>query len=419
MTPLTPTAARRVFLVLTATRWFPIGLIIGVTTLLPLDRGLSVAETLTAFAFTGWVVFALELPTSGFADAFGRKPVYVAAAIAQVSAAALYLVADSFWAFVAAAVLMGVFRALDSGPLEAWFVDTVHLTEPDADVERPLAAQATILGVGIATGALASGALIWAHPVAAYPALVAPFVVYAALTVVHLVAVLALLREPRAADDSGAGRRALASVAEAPAVIREGLGLVTANPVLRGLVVVEVFWSLAMVVFETFQPIRLGELLGSTQLAGAWMGAVASAGWGVFALGSALAGLLSPRIGVARTAVIARVLNSLGALTMGLVAGPVTLVVAYLATYSMHGAAGPVHSALLHREAQASNRATVLSISSMAMFAAFSLATPLLGLLAERQSNQAAMVLAGALSLAGALFYLPALRRESDARRVR
>jgi predicted MFS family arabinose efflux permease len=101
---------------------------------------------------------------------------------------------------------------------------------------------------------------------------------------------------------------------------------------------------------------------------------------------------------------------------MGLVAGPVALVAAYLFTYSMHGMGGPMHGALLHREAQAKNRATVLSMNSMMMFAAYSLAAPLLGLLADRTSNQAAMVTAGAVSLFGALCYLPARRHEKRAR---
>ncbi len=42
------------------------------------------------------------------------------------------------------------------------------------------------------------------------------------------------------------------------------------------------------------------------------MGPVAAVGWGVFALGSALAGLASRRIGVTRTAILSRVLNGLG-----------------------------------------------------------------------------------------------------------
>jgi MFS family permease len=410
--PLSPVAARRVFYTLSFTRWFPIGLIVGIMTLLPLERGLSVAETLTASAVSGWVVFVLELPTSGFADAFGRRPVYVAAALVQIAAAALYLVAHSFWAFALAACLMGVFRALDSGPLEAWFVDTVHATEPGADVDRPLAAQGTVLGVGIASGALVSGGLVWWHPFADSSALVLPFAVFAGLTVVHLIAVIVLLREPRSHVDATAARRALHSAKEAPAVVRDGLGMLRSNPILRGLILVEVFWSIAMVVFETFQPIRLAELLGSEAEAGALMGPVASAGWAVFALGSALAGLTSKRIGIARTAILARILNSLGAIVMGLVVGPAALIAAYLVTYGLHGTGGPMHGALLHREARARNRATVLSMNSMMMFAAYSIAAPLLGLLAERTSNQVAMVVAGAISLMGAALYLPARRHE-------
>lgn len=414
MTPevLSPTAARRVFLTLTFTRWFPIGLVVGMMTLLPLERGLSVTEAVTAFSLSGWVVFALELPTSGFTDAFGRKPIYAVAAVIQLAAAVVFLMAHTFWTFALGAVLMGVFRALDSGPLEAWFVDTVHVSEPGADVDRPLAAQGTLLGVGIATGALLSGGLVWWHPFRDASALVLPFAVYAALTVVHLTAVLLLLREPRAHDGSSGVRRALQSTREAPVVVRDGLVMLRHNRILRGLVVVEVFWSVAMVVFETFQPIRLAELLGSEDRAGAVMGPVASAGWAVFALGSALAGLSSRRLGVARTAILARVLNGAGAVVMGLVAGPVALVAAYLVTYGLHGTGGPMHGALLHREAQAKNRATVLSMNSMMAFAAFSTSAPLLGLLADRTSNQVSMVTAGALSILGALWYLPARRHE-------
>ncbi len=60
-------------------------------------------------------------------------------------------------------------------------------------------------------------------------------------------------------------------------------------------------------------PIRLAELLGIEERAGALTGVVASVGWGVFALAAALAGLASLRIEVVRAAMAARVLNGLGA----------------------------------------------------------------------------------------------------------
>ncbi len=127
---LSPAVARRVFLALTFTRWFPVGLVVGVITLWILERGLTISQALLAFSLQGIVVFLLELPTSGFADAFGRRPMLIASAVVNVVAGVVMIVADSFWYFVVAAALQGVFRALDSGPLEAWYVDTVHVTSP-------------------------------------------------------------------------------------------------------------------------------------------------------------------------------------------------------------------------------------------------------------------------------------------------
>lgn len=411
---LSAPAARRVFLTLTFTRWFPVGLVVGLLTLWQLERGLSVAQAMTISSAAGLTIFVLELPTSGFADAFGRRPVFVVSAVVNVVASGILLVAHSFWAFLAAAVLTGVFRALDSGPLEAWFVDTVHATAPGSDVDGSLAAQGTVLGGGIATGALISGGLVWWHPFADASALVLPVAVFVTLNVVHLLAVLVLLREPPSAEhlDISGARRALASAKESPAVVREGLGMLRDNRVLRGIVTVELFWSVAMIVFETFQPIRLAELVGGEERAGALMGPVAAAGWAVFAVGAALGGWCSRRIGVARTAILARVLNGLGAVVMGLVAGPAALIAAYGVTYLLHGSAGPMHSALLHREARARNRATVLSMNSMVASVAFGVAAPLLGLLAERTSTQVAMVAAGTFSIGGAWFYRHALRAE-------
>lgn len=413
LTPLlTPARSRRVLLTLTFTRWFPVGLVIGLFMLWQLERGLTVAEAVTASSVAGFVVFALELPTSGFADAFGRKPLLLASGVVNVVAATMFLLADSFWGFVAAAALTGVFRALDSGPLEAWFVDTVHESEPGADVDGALAAQGTLVGIGIAAGALISGGLVWWHPVTGWSALALPLVVATVLNLVHLGAMLLLLKERRRHDEGAAVQQALTSVKEAPGVVRAGLRLVRDNGVLRGLILVEVFWCLAMIVFETFQPIRLAELAGGEEAAARLMGPTAAAAWGVFAVGSALAGRASKRLGVTRTAMLARVLNGAGALVMGLVAGPVALIGAYLVTYALHGSAGPMHAALLHREASSDNRATVLSINSMVAFGAFSVLTPLAGLLAEASTTQLAMAVAGGLSILGVLFYRPSLRAE-------
>ena len=268
------------------------------------------------------------------------------------------------------------------------------------------------MGASMAVGAVASGGLVAWHPLPVDTALLLPMACWASLNVAYLVALVVLMKEPRTHVDATGLRRAADSAREAPAVIRDGLGLLRHNRVLLSLVLVEVFWTAALVVFETFQPLRLAELVGGGEQAGALMGPVAAVGWGVFALGSALAGFASGRIGVARTAILARVLNGLGAVTMGLVAGPVALIAAYLLTYGLHGSGSPMHSSLIHREASARNRATVISMNSMVFFISFAVIGPPLGLLAGATSLQVAMVTAGCFSIIGAFLYLPALRAE-------
>ena len=170
----------------------------------------------------------------------------------------------------------------------------MHETEPGVDVDRGLSAQGVVAGGSIALGALISGGLILWDPLTGHSALLLPLLCWAGLNVVHLVAVLVLMDEPTRDDDRDLRRRAAASTREAPMVIREGLGLLRRNPVLLTVVLVEVFMTIGLVVFEIFQPIRLAELVGGEEQAGALMGPVAAVGWGVFALGSALAGFASP-----------------------------------------------------------------------------------------------------------------------------
>jgi predicted MFS family arabinose efflux permease len=410
--PLCAVAARRVFLLLTVTRWFPVGLVIGVLTLIGLQRGMSVAQLGAIFAAQGLVVLALELPTGGFADALGRRPVLVASAVVNLASMGLFLAARSFWAFFAALALQGVFRALDSGPLEAWYVDTAHADDPTVPVEKALAAAGTVLGVAIATGALVSGGLIAWHPVTTVTAIELPAYVALALGVVHLVAVATLMKEPRTHVDATGFRRAVRSAQDAPRTVADGIRLLGSSRVLLALVLVEVFWSVGMIAFETFHPIRLAELVGGEDRAGAILGPVSAAAWGLFAAGSAAAGLSTRRIGVAWTAVVARVVQGIFIVVMGLMAGPVGLVSAFLVTYSLHGFAGPAHATLLHRQASPTNRATVLSMNSMVAGGTYSLALLALGPFAEHTSTALAIVVCGAFSILGAVLYLPAVRQE-------
>ncbi len=412
-TDVSARSARRRLLVLSATRWFPVGLTIGLITLIPLQRGVGLAEIGVILSAQGFVVLVLELPTGGLADAVGRRPVLVLAGVLAVISGTVFLLAHSLWVFVLALALQGVFRALDSGPLEAWYVDTALADDPDIPVDQALSHAATVLGVAIAVGALASGGLIAWHPVVGTSALLLPYATSVVLMAVHTVLTVILVREPHRPP---AGlQTVLTSAAAAPRVVRTGLRTLRTQRVLRFLVLVEVFWSVGMIGFETFTPVRLAEIVGGEDRAGAIFGPVSAAAWGLFAAGSLAAGLGSRWIGVAWTAILARVLNAGFVVIMGMAAGPAGLITAYLVAYLAHGSAGPMHATLLHRQATAENRSTVLSMNSMVAGGTYSLGLLALGPLAQHTSTSTAIIVAGAFSAVGALLYLPARRQELGA----
>ncbi len=409
MTTLDVRAARRRYLVLVALRWLSTGLLIPVMVLLALSRGLSLTEIGLVFSIQGLVVLFLELPTGGLSDALGRRPVLILANVIGLLSLGLFYSADSVGLFAAAMALMGVYRALDSGPLEAWYVDATLVADPDNEIEKGLSAGSTVLSLAIAFGALLSGGIVALDPTDSVPALALPVLVAIAIGVVNLVAIVLLMSEVRVARGIGAVKD---SVREVPRVVSDGIGLLRGSRVLLGIVGVELFWGFSMVTFESLFPIRLSETLDDVAQAAAAMGPVASLAWFAAAAGAAGVVLISGRVGVARSAMVLRVVQGATVVAMGLVAGPIGLVVAYLACYMTHGASNPMHMTLLHREVEGPLRTTVLSLNSMVGQPAGAIGAIVLSALADGTSVSTAMIAGGIICAVAAPLYLPAWRAE-------
>ncbi len=411
MTPLDVRSARRRYLLLTTLRWLPVGLLIPIFVLVPLSRGLSLTEIGLVFAVQGLVVLALELPTGGLSDSLGRRPVLLLAGLVALVSLGLFTVADSAPMFMAAMVLQGIYRALDSGPLEAWYVDTTLAADPNAEIEHGLGRGSAALSIAIALGSLASGALVALHPVPGWDPLLLPLLVALVLHAVHFAAVAALMAEaPRPRHPEAI----IASVRAVPGVIGEGLRLLRSSRVLLGIVLVELFWGFSMVTFESLFPIRLSELVGGTDAAAAIMGPVGSAAWFASAAGAAGIVAISRRIGVARSAALLRIVQGLTIVALGLIAGPIGVVAAYLGCYVAHGASNPMHTTLLHRQVVGGHRTTVLSMNSMVSQPAGSLGTITLTSLADGTTVGTAMVVGGIICALAAPLYIPAWRQEQE-----
>lgn len=398
-------SVRNRFWLLAALRWLPTGFVIPVTALLPLERGLSIAEYGSIAAIQGVVVLCLELPTGGFADAVGRKPVLIASGGFALVSYVVFATAQTQPAFAVAIALAGVYRALDSGPLNAWFVDRVHddpeVIDRSGTVARGLSGYASVIGVSIATGALLSALLVAWAPFGRAESLALPYWVAVALTGVQMIATLVLMDEDRSTRVAGL----LSSVRATPGVVLAGVRLLWRSRVLRALIAVELFWGFGMSAFESFTPIRLAELVSGRDVAAAIMGPVTAGAWGVSAVGAAMVPLLLRRWSMIQVSVALRIVQGATVVGMGLAGGPVGLIAGLFATYAVHTAAGAIYETLLHEQVGKENRATVLSLASMAMQPGGSIGAITLGAIATGISTGFAIVVGGiVLAMAAPLF---------------
>ena len=363
---LTAAQATRRFVGLTALRWLPVGFVVPVTVLLADSRGLSTVEIGLAFTTHGLVVVLLELPTGGLADALGRRPVLLLSGALNLAGLLLLALAHDPLGFALAYAVIGTGRALDSGPLEAWFVDALHEADPRTDTTPGLSRGAVADGLALAVGALAGGAL----PLLFGASLVAPFLAAAACTAVALVAVAVLVVPVGPVRTAAGPWTALREgVADVPRVVTGAVALAARDRTLRVLLLLAFGTGPVLVSIELLAPLRFAELVGDPARAGSASSVVVTLGFGAAALGSALA-VRARRLagGSSRLATAAlMVLAAAGLLAMAVTGGVVLLAAGALVFYLCNGAAWPLRKQLLHSRVDAAQRATMVSASSLAL----------------------------------------------------
>jgi hypothetical protein len=350
------------FVVLTGLRWLPIGFITPLLVLLQLARGLTLGQVGITMACYTVTTAVLELPTGGLADAVGRRPVLVASSVLGVIVFAAMLVADGLAPWIAIKVLAGTARALDSGPLEAWYVDEVRRLGPGADIRQGLSRAHAAEGGALALSAVAGGLL----PVAFGGNLDAAVAAALAAQALHLAGVLALITERHTLD-----RNALTSAArQIPAVIRTGLALGMGQGPVSWLLCSTAVWGVALAGIELLWQPRFTDLLGARSDTGP-LGLLMAAAFLAAAAGSALAPRLARLVGggTSRSAMTATLTQA--TLYMGLAAAASFAVAApaFVILYLLNGTRGPFHHELLHEHVAAEQRSTMLSALSLSLMA--------------------------------------------------
>jgi hypothetical protein len=353
--PVHPSPAARL-IPLSALRWFGVGLVIPVLVLLLTARGLPVERVGQVLAVYGAATLLSELPTGGLADSWGRRPVVLLSALVHSVGLMLLAFFSGLAWILMAAVLLGVARALASGPVESWFVDAMHEGGQQAGVQRGLAHGQVAESLGLGVGSVVGGQL----PRAAQglpesgPGLLSlsvPFIAAAAVSLLFAVAAAASLRPTGVA----------ASASAAGAVVMAVKDTVQRAPV-RRLILVAMFLGVVLSGVELLAPKSVAEAAGDPTRGAALYGVLAAAGFGFAALGASLSAR-SARRGTAAAAFAVAALAALGIAvpTVGVSAASYGLL--YLAV----GLQGPVMAGLLHQRVRPQVRSTMLSVESLAL----------------------------------------------------
>ena len=192
------------------------------------ERGLGLGVVGLAFAVRSIIVVLLEVPTGGLADAVGRKPIaLLSQGFTFASIVALLLVTNIFTALLFA-VLQGIGAALNSGSLEAWYVDALKRVAPAADLQKNLArvevvSSIALLGSGLG-GILPTWVSPWNLPWPLSAFGISLFASVVLRTVVWLLTAL-LIEEPEYQE-----RATVAGFKAVPGILKDAVQLAAACP---------------------------------------------------------------------------------------------------------------------------------------------------------------------------------------------
>lgn len=382
--------------------------------LLMQSRGINLFEIGLLMGGYSLSVVLLEVPTGGLADAIGRKQVTLLAYSFMLLSGGVFLFAFSFPAFLLAWLLAGLARALSSGALDAWFVDSLQAAKPGIDIQPSLAQAGTFSTLALGGGTLLAGWIpgffggLPADGTAVLTPLAVPIVIAIGLDMVLLVAAAGLVQEERPASSEGGAAGWRLAVRQAPLMIKDAVGLSRQNSTFVLLLGTSLAAGAALSSIESFWQPHFATLVGGAAENTLFFGAVMAGNFLIATAGNLLATPLSKLLRQ-RYGLIAAVFQGLqGAMLIGLAlqTNQWAAVGLFWLVYLNLGILNSPVSTLVNQEVPASHRSSMLSIFSLASYAGGFLGSAGLGYLAEHGSIPLAWIVAGSLLVVSLLLFV-------------
>ncbi|PSL17167.1 MFS transporter [Shimia abyssi] len=392
---------------------FAMGLTVAVVALALVDRGMDLVQISLLFGVYSLTTMAMELPFGGLADSIGRKPVFLTAVVASLISLVLFLSTSDFYVLALSFAFIGFGRALRSGTLDAWFVETFKAAAPDVDVQPALAKAQWANALGLAVGAVLGGLL---PDLLGEVANTLGFSIYdvsymasvGVMLGVFVFTKLAIVEKPRPREFSAL----LRGFADVPAVIRDASVLALKHPTLSVLLAALALFLMATNPVEVIWPTHAKPML-EEGYANTFIGIVTALYFFSIAFGAFLSPHIS-RIFKRRHAMTLAV--SFGCLAGVQVAmalqGSIVGFVMVFALYSVIlGICETPASSILHRCVEDRQRSTMLSLRSLIQQLGAALGLILAGTVAEIFSTPIAWILGAVFLLMAGVLILVLVKR--------
>lgn len=391
---------------------FAMGLTVAVVALALTDRGMDLFQITLLFGIYSLTTMALELPFGGLADNIGRKPVFLAAVVASVISLVLFLSTSDFYVLALSFACIGFGRALRSGTLDAWFVETFKAAAPNVDIQPALAKAQWGNAMGLAMGAIFGGLLPDLFGSVAKRLNYSVYdVSYAASLAVMLgvfvYTLIFIVEKPRPLNPQ-ALKKGFATV---PSVVKDASLLALRHPALSVLLAALVFFLMATNPVEVLWPTRAKPML-SEGYANTVIGILTASYFFSIAFGASLSSRISRMFRRRHATTLAVALTCLagGQIILALQGSIVGFVPVFILYSVFLGISETPASSILHRYVKDDQRSTMLSLRSLMQQLGGALGLILAGAIAEVYSTPTAWMI-GAVFLVAAVFLISILAK--------
>lgn len=390
------------FYILTVLYWIAIGFMGAYWVLYFRSLGLDFSDISLIFIMYPLASVAAEVPTGAVADVFGRKvSVLLSYLVTGLSFVGILLSGSQLTLLVSFWLLAGISFTMESGALDAWFVDTVKHKGQAEHLHRLLGRWGSASSVGFVIGPILGGVLV-------NYGLDKPFWACAGLMLGLSAYVLIFGREECFERRQVDIRRGFTDALKTG---REGLRHMFRHPVLIVLSAVVTLAAFANTISFNSYPPHVVQVGMPESYLGYALGIAAFIS--VFSLN--YSHKIVRLIGSNRRSLMLFCFLLGGAIVaIGLVRNlPVLFVclVAYSSFYELSGSSAPAYQELFNKHVPTGIRATVLSVNQLNMNVGQILGWIAFGLLSDHLGLQTGIIVGGALIMVASFWYLRARDR--------